>query len=122
MRGVFDRALGGRLAIQARLADRARTHARRRPFTVSQRTTVTFDNNASYEATVVDVEAPDAIGMLYRITKAFSDLDLDIRSAKVQTLGAHVVDAFYLRDRFGNKVHEPDMLADVKRAVLHAVS
>ncbi len=118
----LERALDGRLAIEARLADRARTHARRRRFVSSQSTTVTFDNVASNDATVVDIEAPDAIGVLYRITRAFSDLDLDIRSAKVQTLGAHVVDAFYVRDRYGNKIDDTAVLAEVERAVLHAVS
>jgi [protein-PII] uridylyltransferase len=118
----LEQALDGRLAIEARLADRAREYARRRPFAPMQRTTVTFDNAASRDATVVDIEAPDAIGILYRITRALSDLDLDIRSAKVQTLGAHVVDAFYVRDRSGGKVEDAKVLAEVERAVLHAVS
>ena len=83
------------------------SHARRRRLTTSERTTVTFDNAASDDATVIDVEAPDAIGVLYRITKALTDLDLDIRSAKVQTLGAHVVDAFYVRDRSGQRSSRP---------------
>ena len=118
----LERALEGRLAIDARLADRARTHARHRRFTTTASATVRFDNEASEEATVIDVEAPDAIGMLYRITKAFSDLDLDIRSAKVQTLGAHVIDAFYLRDRHGKKIVDAEALGEIERAVLHAVT
>jgi len=40
----------------------------------------------------------------------------------VQTLGVHVVDAFYVRDRFGNKIEDPTLLAEIERAVLHAVS
>jgi len=118
----LERALSGRLAIEARLADRAREHARRQRFLPSPQTTVTFDNAASNEATVIDIEAPDAIGLLYRITRALSDLDLDIRSAKVQTLGMRVVDAFYVRDRLGQKLENGDMLAEVERAVLHAVN
>ena len=118
----LERALDGRLAVEARLADRAREHARRPRFLPSPETRVTFDNAASNDATVIDIEAPDAIGLLYRITRALSDLDLDIRSAKVQTLGTHVVDAFYVRDRVGHKLEHPDMLAEVERAVLHAVS
>ena len=70
---------------------------------------------------MIDVEAPDAIGVLYRITKALTDLDLDIRSAKVQTLGAHVVDAFYVRDRSGAKIVDVELMAEVERAVLYAV-
>jgi [protein-PII] uridylyltransferase len=117
----LERALDGRLAIDARLAGRARDYARRRVAS-TQRTAVTFDNAASNDATVVDIEAPDAIGLLYRITRALSDLDLDIRSAKVQTLGPQVVDAFYVRDRFGNKIEDANLLAEVERAVVHAVS
>ena len=82
---------------------------------------MTFDNSASNDATVIDVDAPDAIGMLYRITRALTDLDLDIRSAKVQTLGGHVVDAFYVRDRSGQKIVEKPALAEIERAILYAV-
>jgi [protein-PII] uridylyltransferase len=116
-----ERALDGRLAIEARLADRAREHARRRAFQPSEPTRVRFDNAASNDATVVDIEAPDSVGLLYRITRALSDLDLDIRSARVQTLGVHVVDAFYVRDRLRRKIVDADVLAEVERAVLHAV-
>jgi len=118
----LERALDGRLAVEARLADRAREHARRQRFLPNPQTKVTFDNAASNDATVIDIEAPDAIGLLYRITRALSDLDLDIRSAKVQTLGTHVVDAFYVRDQFAQKLEDRDMVAEVERAVLHAVS
>jgi len=37
---------------------------------------------------------------------ASSEFDLDIRSARVQTLGHHVVDAFYVRDSTGLKVRD----------------
>ena len=60
---------------------------------------VVVDNDASRDATVVEVHAPDTIGVLYRITRALAELDLNIVSAKVQTLGERVVDAFYVRDR-----------------------
>jgi [protein-PII] uridylyltransferase len=117
----IEKALDGRLAIDARLSDRVRDYARPGAFRPIPRTSVTFDNRASNDATVIDIEAPDAIGMLYRITKALSDLDLDIRSARVQTLGDHVVDAFYLRDRWGRRIDDSKMLAEIERAVVHAV-
>ena len=119
----LERALAGRLAIEARLAERARTHAAhgRLSRAGAASTTVTFDNILSPDATVVDVEAPDAIGVLYRITRALADLDLDIRSAKVQTLGPRVVDAFYVRDRLGRKVDDLVQLREIERAIVHAV-
>ena len=48
---------------------------------------------------------PTRIGVLYRITRALAELDLDIRTAKVQTLGDQVVDAFYVRDRGRREGH-----------------
>jgi [protein-PII] uridylyltransferase len=115
-------ALDGRLALAARLAERARTYGwrgRAAPARLTAR--VSFDVDASADATVIDVHAPDGIGVLYRITSALADLDLDIRSARVQTLGPTVVDAFYVRDRRGQKITEPDRLVEVERAILHAL-
>lgn len=80
-----------------------------------------FDLDASDDATVVEVHAPDGVGLLYRVTRAFADLDLDIVSAKVQTLGPLVVDSFYVRDAAGGKTTDPGLLAEIERAVLHAL-
>jgi [protein-PII] uridylyltransferase len=80
---------------------------------------VKFDNDASLAATVIDVHASDGIGVLYRITRALAELDVDIRSARVQTLGAQVVDAFYVRDRHGGKITDPETAAEIERAIVH---
>ena len=63
-----------------------------------------FDNDASDRATVIDVRAPDGIGLLYRVTRALALCGVDIRSAKVSTLGYEVVDAFYVADVGAGKV------------------
>ena len=54
--------------------------------------------DASSNATVIEVRAPDKIGILHRITKALGELGLDIRHAKIQTMGNEVVDTFYVRN------------------------
>jgi [protein-PII] uridylyltransferase len=79
---------------------------------------VTVDNATSDVATVLEVTCPDGVGVLYRITRAFAELDLDIVSARVQTLGSDVVDAFYVRDVSGAKIEDRDHLAEVELAVL----
>jgi [protein-PII] uridylyltransferase len=73
-------------------------------------------------ATVVDVHAEDDVGVLYRITAVLARHGLDIRSAKVQTMGAQVVDAFYVRDTTGNKVTDERTLAAIRDDVLAAVA
>jgi len=117
------RALSGGLAIQARVVARAKTYARSRPQSRGPvATAVRIDNDASQVATVIDVHAPDAIGTLYRITRTLADFDLDIRKARVQTLGSEVVDSFYVRDRSGHKVTDAARLAEIERGVLHALT
>jgi [protein-PII] uridylyltransferase len=116
-------ALAGRLAIRARLADRVRTYGDRRV----QRSEhvepeVRFDLQASADATVVEVHANDGLGVLYRITSALADLDLDIVTAKVQTLGPQVVDSFYVRSPDGSKITDAAVLAETERALLHALA
>ena len=121
--GELASALEGRLALQARLAERARAYGGRRGAAplLQEPPRVLVDNDASRAATVVEVHAPDSMGVLYRITRALSELDLDIVSAKVQTLGDRVVDAFYVRGPAG-KVEDPGMLVEIERALLHELS
>jgi [protein-PII] uridylyltransferase len=116
-------ALAGRLAIRARLADRVRTYGDRRARQPADtEPEVRFDLDASEDATVVEVHATDGLGVLYRITSALADLDLDIVGAKVQTLGPQVVDSFFVRSSDGAKVADPAVLTEIERALLHALA
>ena len=53
-------------------------------------------DDASDSATVVEVHAGDALGVLHRITAALAATGLDVRTAHISTLGADAVDAFYV--------------------------
>jgi [protein-PII] uridylyltransferase len=117
------RALEGRLAVEARVAERARTYAKSGPSAWRAPTaTVRFENDASEAATVIDVTTPDGIGVLYRITRALTDFNVDIRTARVQTLGNQVVDAFYVVDDHGNKITDDETIAEIERAIVFALS
>jgi [protein-PII] uridylyltransferase len=121
LRADIELALLGRLALDARLAERARTYRRRRSSAAAPAPpSVQVTNDASATSTVIEVRAPDRVGVLYRITKALADIGLDIRHATVQTLGSDVVDTFYVQSG-GTKVVEPGYLAEVERALLYAV-
>jgi [protein-PII] uridylyltransferase len=118
------RALDGRLALEARLADRARTIARRRAgaSALAAPPSVRFDNAASGTWTVVEVRAADRPALLYRVTRALAELDLQLGMAKVSTLGAEVVDSFYVRTAGGAKVDDRAHQREVQRALLHALA
>jgi [protein-PII] uridylyltransferase len=123
LEGDLVAAVEGRIALDARLAERVRVYAGRR-IAAARRAAprVVVDNEASARATLVEVRAPDGIAVLYRITRALADLGLDVRHAKVATLGAEVVDAFYVVDSSsgGGKVGV-SRRQEVQRAVLTAL-
>ena len=117
------RAVNGELALEARLAERVRTVRPRRATQAAPPSppSLTFHDQASSTATVIEVTAPNRIGVLYRITKALAELGLDIRHATVQSLGMQVVDTFYVRTGSGGLVTDTFHRAEIERAVLHAL-
>jgi [protein-PII] uridylyltransferase len=119
----LERALSGRLALESRLADRA-ANARPRRATSAlapAAPTVRFDDSASSNATFLEVRAPDMLGVLHRITKAIADLGLDIRHARVLTLGNEVVDSFYVRESGGGRITDESYKDEISRAILHVL-
>ena len=84
--------------------------------------TVTLDNDASDFYTVIEVGAPDRIGLLFEITRTFAELELDVHLAKVATYGARVVDAFYVRDALGRKIEDAEEVPRIERALTEHLS
>jgi [protein-PII] uridylyltransferase len=116
----LDAVLDGRLALADRLIERSRSYAGRyrRTAATEPDARVLIDNDASARATVVEVRAPDGVAVLHRITAALATCGLDVRLARVSTIGHEVVDAFYVVDRGGAKVTDDEALAAVESAVL----
>ena len=78
---------------------------------------VRLSNKISPHTTVVDVTAPDRLGLLHDLARALADLGLDIRLAKIATKGERAVDVFYVTTTGGAKLTSPAALARLRRAV-----
>jgi [protein-PII] uridylyltransferase len=118
----IHKALEGRLAVQARLEERARSMRRRRTVGVSQfPPRVRFDNDTASRATVIEAIGPDRLGLLHGLARTMSDLDLDVLSARIHTMGGDVVDTFYVTDAEGGKVTDPDHQSEIRRALMHVL-
>ncbi|MBN2570658.1 MAG: HD domain-containing protein [Ignavibacteriales bacterium] len=63
---------------------------------------IKFEPHDKY--TIIDIFSPDRLGLLYKITKKISELDLSIHFAKIATKSDDVVDTFYVLQNNGNKV------------------
>lgn len=95
LRADLVRALDGTLDIAGRLAERDAAHPRRRGV-IAPPARVAVAPAASRHATVIEVRAQDAPGLLFRLGRALEGAGVRVRSAHVSTLGANAVDAFYV--------------------------
>ena len=116
------RALAGRLDVAERLERRMRAY-REAPVPVPVAPPkVTLLDDASRTATVVEVRAHDAPGLLWRIGRALGDCGLDVRAARVETLGAEAVDVFYVVDTSGGPVGGSRIRGKIAAQVLAALT
>jgi [protein-PII] uridylyltransferase len=113
-RSTLRKAIEGRISLDRRMEEKRRHYP---PPKADVPVTVAVDNDASDFFTVIEVGAADRIGLLYDITRAMSELALDVHLAKVATYEGRVIDAFYVRDTLGRKVEEPDAIETIGPAI-----
>ncbi|MGW2254380.1 [protein-PII] uridylyltransferase [Kitasatospora sp. NPDC001660] len=101
LRADLRRALDGSLDVTRRLAERDAAAPRRRGILTPPPLVVVAPAVASATATVLEVRAHDAPGLLHRIGRALDEAGVRVRTAHVSTLGADAVDSFYLTDEAG---------------------
>jgi len=109
-------ALRGEIDLDRRVADRERDYRR----TNGEKGPVEVHINLGESATdtLVEVHTDDELGLLYSLARAFAALELDVRVAKVHTLGERVVDVFYVRDAGGAKVEDPARLEELRATLV----
>jgi [protein-PII] uridylyltransferase len=114
------RMLEGRLDVEDRLERRARAV---RPLGAgAPPPKVTLVDGASQHATVVEVRAHDEPGLLWRIGRALGECGLNVKAARVETIGAEAVDVFYVTDAAGGLLTDPEARRQTVAAVLAALS
>ncbi len=79
---------------------------------------VFFDQRSSSSATLVEVNANDRAGLLYDMLRVFEASGMQVSGAYIATYGQRVVDVFYMKDRFGLKLHNAQKLKEIEQALL----
>jgi [protein-PII] uridylyltransferase len=97
LRAELGRVLDGTLALGEALARKERDYAPTLPpgEEAPPARVLWFDDEAT-GGVVLELRATDRIGMLHRVASALEERGVDVRWARVATLGASVVDAFGL--------------------------
>ena len=118
----IHQCLQGHLAIDARIAERARVYRRRTASAAKPvATSVIFDTESATDATIVEVRTEDHIGVLYHLTRTLAEMGLDIRSAKIQTISNEVVDTFYVTSSDGptlDDIHRREIEAALRHSLM----
>ena len=95
---------------------------RRRQRQYDQPPRIAFDNQISARYTVVDIEAQDTVGLLYRIAYLLDELDLNIHRAIINTVAARAQDAFYIVDAEGQKIASYEELDRIQQYLLDGLA
>jgi len=120
LRADVARALAGSLPLGDRLAATERAYGHGIGDVPPAR--VLWFDGAATDATVLELRAADSAGLLHRVTAALERCGLDVRGARVSTLGGAVVDAFYVVGPDGRPVTDRALRRQVTEDVLDAVT
>lgn len=82
--------------------------------------TIYFEDDEQGRYTIMEIIAPDALGLLYRISNEISRLDCDIELALISTEGDKAVDVFYLQHRGGRL--SPELQGRLAEAIRSSLS
>ena len=119
---LIEQALSGRLKLGPEIKRVSKVLLGRRMQAIHVPPRVVIDNRASNTHTILEVNGRDRPGLLHDVTAAISEQGLQIASAHVTTYGVRAVDVFYVKDVFGLKVENDRKLAQIREALLHALT
>lgn len=83
---------------------------------------VVIDNEASADATVIEISARDRPGLLEAVARALAEARLSIASAHIENYGERAVDAFYVHDEAGHKFTDPRRGLGLKKVLLEILA
>lgn len=102
---LIQDVLNGSLHLPGVLATKSKKTRRQKAFSLDPE--VSIDNTVSNLFSVIEVSGLDRLGLLYDLTTALADLNLDIASAHIATFGERALDGFYVTDLMGEKITGP---------------
>lgn len=72
--------------------------------------------------TLIELIAPDRVGLLTAVGHVFAEFSLDLSTAKIATLGERVEDVFYVTDSQGDNLHDPEFINRLKLRLDHVLN
>ena len=117
---TIEEVLAGRISVADAIQSRRSTYGRPAVATADETVRVRVAQDESDDATVVEVYAPDEIGLLATIASVFTEQALDVRVARVATTGEQAVDVFYVHEQ-GAKVTDTARVERLRVALFRSL-
>jgi [protein-PII] uridylyltransferase len=83
-------------------------------------TRIGIDNDTHPIYTVVDIQTPDRLGLLYNILRGFGEVGLNIALSRIATEKGAAIDSFYVTNAKGEKIQEAASIARLQRLLQKA--
>ena len=84
-------------------------------------TGIAIDNKAHPTYTLIQIETPDRIGLLYDLLTALGDEGVNITLSRISTQKGAAIDTFYVCDANGRKVTESNRIAGIQHRLRAAI-
>ena len=99
-------------------ARRRPTRQRNQELDFPTRTFITNESTNAY--TLLEVQTPDRLGLLYDLLRALSKLKINVVLSRIATENGAAIDSFYLTDQEGQRIHDAGMMRKIQEAVQQA--
>lgn len=119
--GRIEQVLLGQEHVESLLSRRGEPLTRQGSTVAQDPPTVEIDNTSSDRFTIIEVFAPDRIGLLYALTGAMFNLGLSVYSAKISTHYDQIVDAFYVTRTNGERIEDQGLIERIRRQLLEVL-
>jgi len=113
----LQQALDGRLLLD-RLIQEKRDAKIPLAYEKPVRKKVVVNNEDSDFFTLIEIQSGARFSLLYDLACVIFSMDLDIRTAKVNSDGEKITGVFYVRDSGGQKIYEPDVIEETRSRLL----
>jgi [protein-PII] uridylyltransferase len=121
LKNYIIKALKQNLDIDKELLERQKDRPRKERL-FAHAPSILIDNNASDQATLIEITATDRPGLLYDISRCLSKSKLQIQSAKIMTQGSRATDVFYVKNVFGLKVTQIGQCRAIEKKLYQALT
>jgi [protein-PII] uridylyltransferase len=112
--------LSGKIEVDGLLRRRGRrVGVTRSPARAPGSVTITNDDSDFY--TIADIAANDRIGLLHDLTRVIAEHGFEIYISKAATSLDQVTDTFYLKDRNGKKIADPEEIESLRADLCEAI-